>query len=106
MASIKNISETYISQIERKISVTSPTSPLLAGFQAELEEARLHLAAKNRVIEAARRLGYIRNKFAGRCALTGQEVKPFAGFARKDDLGAWKTYSFEVVCDAVGITTV
>lgn len=103
MQPIRQITDAHIAGLERKLSVTAASSPHRAEAEAELADARRHHAAKREVEAAAKDKGYRRNDYAGKDAATGEEVKPGAGFVRKNPTtGKWETHSFARVQAEVG----
>ena len=71
----------------------------------QLEAARYHFDARNKIIDAAATKGFIRNQYEKACVITGNAVKPFTGFAKKND-AKWETFSWESVVEILGVKLV
>jgi hypothetical protein len=63
---------------------------------AEIEAAEKQLAAEKAIVRALAVKGYRRNQRAGRCAVSGVEVREQAGFIRDDGRGKWELVSWDV----------
>lgn len=87
------ISQTWLEQKKRQLDYSAPGDARDA-LQAEVESAEAQLARERMELAEVQQAGFIRNRHPGRCAATGTEVGPMAGFVRKEN-GRWVTYSWE-----------
>ena len=85
---------------------TFESNPNYEKAVRQLEAARYHFDAKNKIIAAAATKGFIRNQYEKPCAITGDAVKPFTGFAKKNDAGKWETFSWDSVIETLGVKLV
>jgi hypothetical protein len=72
----------------------------------QLEAARYHFDARNKIVEAAKKIGYGRNSYDKVCNATGVEVKAFTGFVKKNESGKWETFSWDHVVGVLGVSVI
>lgn len=102
MATLKKL--TGLETFERSVQVTARTSENYQLAVNALEAAKVHFAAKNKIVDLAKSVGFIRNKFDKICAATGVSVKAFTGFAKhNEETGKWDTFCFDHVAGVVGV---
>jgi hypothetical protein len=71
-----------------------------------LEAARYHFDARNKIVEAAKKIGFGRNQYDKVCNATGVEVKAFTGFVKKNDAGKWETFSWDHVVEVLCVNVI
>jgi len=71
-----------------------------------LEAARYHFDARNKIVEAAKKIGFGRNQYDKVCNATGVEVKAFTGFVKKNEAGKWETFSWDHVVEILGVNVI
>lgn len=95
---------TSLENFERAVQVTSKESENYQIAIAALEAAKVHFAARNKIVELARSARFIRNRFDRTCTATGVPVAASAGFARhNEETGKWETFCFDYVAGVVGV---
>lgn len=124
MAELKWISEQWMKQQKSKLNGTrkekavraqdengnwyetgeTVPNPHYEDLQKTIEAAEYHLAAKQKIQEAAEKAGYRPSRYDGTCKVTGERVPAGGGFVKKE--GKWVTYSREAVIDLLGVTIV
>lgn len=72
----------------------------------QLEAARYHFDAKNKIEAAAKAKGFIRNQYDKTCVVTGDAVKAFTGFSKKNDDGKWESFCWDAVIEILGVKLV
>lgn len=89
------ISEKWLNSRRTLRDATKP-GPARDDLTAEIEAAEKQLAGEEAIVKALAAKGYRRNQRAGRCAVTGAEVREMAGFIRDDGRGRWEVVSWDV----------
>lgn len=101
MAAIKLITERWLNDKKSTLRITRGEESK-AALEAEIAEAQKHFDARSAVEELAKKAGFRVNSYEGKCVVSGQQVKPSCGFAKKNTLGKWETFSFAEVQKIVG----
>jgi hypothetical protein len=119
MAELRRI--TSLESFERAVAVTAKTSvvygdngptgevepnPNYQKAVRRLEAARYHFDAHNKILDAAKKIGFGRNQYDKVCVATGEEVRAYSGFVKKNAAGKWETFSWGHVVEALGIKVV
>lgn len=101
---------TSLDSWKRAVERTSPTlsdgspNPNYEVAIMELEAATAHFDARMAAIDEARRQGFIRNRYAGTCSVTGESVPEAVGFARRDEVGKWRVYSWDAAMETAAVS--
>ncbi len=95
MRKFSMISLKWLNQAKTRLGCTARDTESFRELEAEIAEAEQMLSSQQVFLAKANAAGLIRNKYRGKCIVTGQQVGELEGFARKNASGKWETICLE-----------